>query len=481
MYSKDSAIPLVVDLDGTLIKTDLLVESFNVNLITNPPNFFRVIFSKKLCRAMLKAKLAEFYNIDPEFLPYNNNLVSWLKEQKALGRKIVLATASHRILADKVAAHLRFFDEVLATDNSLNLKAENKRASLVTRFGEVGFDYVGNHDADLVVWRSARKSYVVSSSSLFIKRVKALGNLEEVFHDERMPFALALSKALRLHQWLKNLLVFVPLFAAHRFTDAISIFHIFIAFTLFGLVASSVYILNDLVDVTDDRHHHTKCFRPFAAGDLSLLTGWMVWPVLLISAFVLSYILLPVSFTTVLSAYFLLTLIYSLRLKQIAMLDVLTLAALYTLRIVAGAVTIPVPLSFWLLSFSMFIFLSLAFIKRFSELQLARDRGSEGIIRGRGYNHNDLELVSSMGTSAGYLSVLVLALYIHDAHTSVLYATPQIIWLACPILLYWISRAWLIAHRGKMNEDPILFAIKDRASWIVLGVFICVFALARAI
>jgi 4-hydroxybenzoate polyprenyltransferase len=250
---------------------------------------------------------------------------------------------------------------------------------------------------------------------------------------------------------------------------------------VFGLTASSVYILNDLADVADDRHHHRKRFRPFAFGNLSLLTGWVAWPSLLIAAFVLASTLLPASFVWVLGAYFILTLAYSLRLKQSAMLDVLTLAGLYTIRIIAGAAAISVPLSFWLLSFSVFIFLSLAFIKRFSELKTARKSGHEGNIRGRGYVHQDLELVSSMGSSAGYLSVLVLALYIQDAVNANLYGAPQVIWLACPILLYWISRAWLIAHRGQMHDDPIVFAIKDRVSWVVGACFLGVFALAKVL
>jgi 4-hydroxybenzoate polyprenyltransferase len=481
VHSLDLSTPLVVDLDGTLIKTDLLFESANQQLLANPFKLLRLIGCNQRSIAVLKAHLAESHQIEPASLPYNKALIAWLIRQKTLGRRIILATASHRILADKVADHLGFFDEVLATEGFHNLKAENKRICLVERFGEGGFDYVGNDEPDFVVWRSARKAYVVSSSSVFIKQVQELGNLEKVFSADKLPLALLLSKALRLHQWVKNLLIFVPLLAAHRFADSISLLNGFISFILFGLVASSVYILNDLVDIADDRYHHRKRLRPFASGDLSLLIGWLAWPVLLLSAFALSGLLLPLSFTLVMSVYFALTLAYSLRLKQIAMLDVLILAGLYTLRIIAGAAAISIPLSFWLLTFSIFIFLSLAFIKRFSELHSARYSGHEGSIRGRGYAHQDLELVSSMGSSAGYLSVLVLALFIQDTHTSILYATPQIIWLACPILLYWISRTWLIAHRGQMHDDPIIFAIKDRVSWLVCAIFLGIFALARAI
>ena len=475
------SLPLVVDLDGTLIKSDLLAESANQLVIANPSIIFNIFSWLLHGKADLKERLAERCQIDPISLPYNNGLLGWLHQQKTLGRKIILATASHHILADRVAAHLGFFDEVLATNGALNLKGKNKRDALVVRFGEQGFDYVGNDEADMIVWQSAHKAYVVSSSLVFINRVKALGNLEAIFSAELQPFRLALSKALRLHQWIKNLLIFIPLLAAHKFTDGISLWISFFAFFSFGLTASSVYILNDLADVTADRHHQRKRFRPFASGDLALTNGWLSWPLLLLSAFVLSSIYLPLSFVYVLCAYFIFTLVYSLKLKQIAMLDVLALAVLYTIRIVAGTAAIDVPPSFWLLTFSMFIFLSLAFIKRFSELKAARHVGHEGNVRGRGYAHQDLELVSSMGSSAGYLSVLILALYIQDAHTSELYAHPQVIWLACPILLYWISRVWLIAHRGHMHDDPIVFAIKDRVSWIVGAFFLGVFVLAKVL
>jgi 4-hydroxybenzoate polyprenyltransferase len=252
-----------------------------------------------------------------------------------------------------------------------------------------------------------------------------------------------------------------------------------VAFVVFGMTASSVYLLNDLVDVADDRKHTNKRLRPFAAGHLSLLLGWLAWPVLLLCAFELAAAALPWPFTLSLVAYFALTMVYSFWLKRIPMVDVLTLAGLYSLRIVAGAAAISVPMTFWLLSFSMFMFLSLAFIKRYSELKRVFQNGQAKTLLGRGYNTQDLELVANLGVSAGYTSVLVLALYIQDSHTASLYATPQFIWLACPLLLFWISRTWLIAHRGQMHEDPVVFALKDRVSWAVAALFAGVFVLAK--
>jgi 4-hydroxybenzoate polyprenyltransferase len=383
-------------------------------------------------------------------------------------------------LAAKVADHLSLFSEVLSSDGSTNLKADAKRAALVVKFGEKGFDYIGNDWADLPVWQSAAQAHVVSRSASLIDAARRHGNLGQVFSDGKPSLVQALLKAMRPHQWMKNLLVLIPLLAAQRYGDASSVLPAILAFVAFGLTASSVYLLNDMVDVADDRNHTSKSQRPFAAGHLSLLHGWLAWPLLLICALTLTAAALPLPFTLSLGVYFVLTVAYSLRLKQIPMVDVLMLASLYTLRIIAGAAAIAVPLTFWLLSFSMFLFLSLAFIKRYSELKAA-PKGKTKTLRGRGYSTQDLELVANLGGSAGYTSVLVLALYIQDPHTASLYATPQTIWLACPLLLFWISRAWLIAHRGQMDDDPIVFAIKDRVSWAVAALFAAVFMAARVI
>ena len=479
--SPQSALPLIVDLDGTLIKTDLLFESANQFITRHPFRLATLLGWFAQGKSHLKAQLAQNYSIDATSLPYNHNLISWLTKEHQQGRKIILATASHKLLAEVVANHLGVFDEVLATDGNINLKANQKRNLLISKYGERGFDYIGNDVADFPVWKLANAAYVVSSSPTFIKRVSTIGNLAQAFPSERPSLIGSLIKALRPHQWLKNILIFVPLLAAQHFGDLLSDIQALIAFGIFGLTASSVYLLNDLVDVADDRHHQRKQHRPFAAGNLSLVTGWVIWPVLLIISFGLAWLLLPPAFIAVLTVYFALTIAYSLRLKQSAIVDVLALASLYTLRIIAGAAAISVPLSFWLLTFSMFIFLSLAFIKRFSELKSARQANLDGLLRGRSYEHQDLELVSTMGIGSGYLAVLVLALYIQDSRTSELYHTPQLIWLTCPILLFWISRAWLITHRGQMHDDPIVFAIKDRMSWLVGLCFLGVFALAKII
>jgi 4-hydroxybenzoate polyprenyltransferase len=473
--------PIAVDLDGTLIRSDLLVESVSLFLIQHPFQFFKLLLWLIQGKSKLKAELASRVQLDASTLPYNTDVLDWLRAEKTASRRLVLATASHRLLAEQVAQHLNLFDEVLATEGDINLKSTAKAQALIDRFGKGGFDYVGNDWPDVQVWAKAHTAHVVDAGASLLSCAQAQGNVGQVFSSSMPSKLVAMLKAMRFHQWMKNLLVFVPLMAAHQYADAQRDVLALIAFVIFSLTASSVYLLNDLVDIQDDRHHARKRNRPFASGALSLIAGWTVWPALLLVAVVLSALLMPMLFSVSLGVYFVLTLAYSLQLKQLAVVDVLTLAALYTLRIIAGAAAIDVAVSFWLLLFSMFIFLSLALIKRYSELKVARDAGKTGALRGRGYEPDDLELVSSLGGSAGFIAVLVLALYIQDGQAAHLYATPQVIWLACPVMLFWISRAWLIAHRGRMHDDPIVFALKDKVSWGVGAFMLCVLALARGL
>ena len=473
--------PLVVDLDGTLTHTDLLAECISAFLISHPFQLFKLFLWATRGKTVLKEELARRVSLDIPALPFNAPLLKWLHAEKLKGRRLLLATASHRILADQVAAHLSLFDDVLATDCETNLKALAKAQALTSRFGKSGFDYVGNDWPDLLVWAESHTAHLVNPTHSLLTKSQALGNVGHVF-DSEMPSRLwAILKAIRPYQWMKNLLIFVPLMAAHQYADFSRDVLALMAFLVFSITASSVYLLNDLVDVQDDRHHSRKRNRPFASGALSLITGWVIWPTLLLVAVGFSALCMPMLFTASLGVYFTLTVAYSLYLKQLAVVDVLTLAGLYTLRIIAGAAAIDVAVSFWLLLFSMFIFLSLALIKRYSELKVARDAGKTGALRGRGYEPDDLELVSSLGGTSGFIAVLVLALYIQDGQAANLYATPQFIWLACPVMLFWISRTWLIAHRGLMHDDPIVFALKDKVSWGVGAFLVSVLALARVL
>ena len=474
-------VALIIDLDGTLVKSDCLYENANAYLVKTPLSIFKFLLHFLKGRARFKYFLSSSSKLDADLLPYNMQLINWIQAEKDNGRHIILATASHRLIADSVAMHLNLFDEVFATEGDINLKSYEKQRLIVSKFGELGFDYVGNEMDDIPVWKSARNAYIVTSSSALVARVSEIGNLAQVFDDDKPPLLQSLLKAMRPHQWLKNILIFVPLFAAQLYGDISSITNLSLAFIVFGLTASSAYILNDLVDIENDRRHPRKKLRPFAAGNVNLLYGWLLWPTLLVIAFTISILTLPKLFLAVQASYLALTFAYSFFLKKKVIVDVITLAGLYTIRIIAGITAISVPLSFWLLSFSMFIFSSLAFVKRFSEIKTIQCSESPINLAGRGYFLEDLELVSSMGIGAGYISVLVLALYIQDISITHLYHRPEFIWLACPLLLFWISRIWLIAHRGNMHDDPVYFAAKDRTSWFILVGFAVLFLLARFI
>jgi 4-hydroxybenzoate polyprenyltransferase/phosphoserine phosphatase len=452
--------PLAVDLDGTLTPTDTLWETLFILAQEQPLALFRALFALPHGRAAFKARLADMARPDPRSMPLNSDLIDWLRIQADAGRTLVLATASDQRVAQAVADHLDIFDEVLASDGVRNLKGPAKAAALVERFGQGGFDYVGDSRADLPVWAAARQAIVVGGDGL----AQAAARVAEVGHRFPPPPRIsALLRALRLHQWVKNLLLFLPLVAAHQFGDSPSLIAAALAFLAFGLTASAVYLINDLLDLAADRAHPRKCRRPFAAGTLPLVWGLALSPLLLLAAVALSMLTLPRLFTLVLGGYFLLTLAYSVGLKGKPVVDVILLAALYTVRVIAGAAAVVIVPSFWLLAFSMFIFLSLALSKRYTELDGLRQRG-ELTAAGRGWHVDDLPLVQTLGTGAGLACVLVLALYIDSAPARQLYATPQVLWLVCPLLLYWISRLWFKTHRGEMDDDPLVFALRDRVS-----------------
>ena len=460
--STEPLCPLVVDLDGTLILTDLLHESVMALLRQAPLEALKIPIWLAQGKARLKAELARRVNIDPATLPYNQPFLAWLRMQQARGRRLILATASDERLAKQVADHLGLFEAVLASDGKTNLAGPNKRQRLVADFGLQGYAYAGNSNADLAVWQGAATAVVVNARPSLGRQAARSTPVEHEQAAARAGWAVW-GKALRLHQWLKNLLIFIPLLAAHKAQEAPLLMDALAAFLAFSLTASSVYLLNDLLDLGDDRHHRSKRLRPFAAGTLSIASGVLIAPALLVLSGLLAA-WLGKAFVLALLSYYLLTLAYSFWLKRQVMLDVITLAALYTLRIIAGAAAVGVRPSFWLLAFSMFIFLSLALLKRYAELLELRRAGGLNKARGRGYHVEDLALLMPLGASAGCGSVLVLALYLNSSDVISLYREPRYIWLACPALLYWISRAWLLAHRGEMHEDPVVFAARDRIS-----------------
>ncbi|KOX99793.1 hypothetical protein AL066_26530 [Pseudomonas nunensis] len=471
------APPLVVDLDGTLLRSDLLLETGMAFVRHKPLSLFKPIRWLLKGKAALKEGLAKATHLDVTVLPYDQEVIALIERERVKGRTIVLATASHISLAERIAEHLQLFDQVLASNSERNLSSHKKRDLLVELYGAQGFDYIGNSLDDIEVWKSARSAYVVNPESGVERRAAAHGNVKQVIQSNT-PGLNHWMKALRLHQWMKNALIFVPLFAAHQITNPLLVWQGLVAFLLFGLCASSVYLLNDLLDLADDRHHASKRNRPFAAGRLSIKSGLIAFPAFLATAFIGALLLLPWQFAAVLAAYYVLTLAYSLSLKRHMAIDVISLAILYTVRIIAGAAATSLELTFWILAFSMFIFLSLALVKRYAELRDARKKGHTEKTRGRGYYPDDLEMISSLGASSGYLAVMVLALYIHDQSTNALYSHPQVIWLACPLLLFWITRIWMLTHRGQMHDDPVVFAVRDRISLMVGALFALVFWIA---
>lgn len=469
--------PLIIDLDGTLLRSDMLFETWLSFAKDNPFRALMPLVWVRKGKPFLKARLAEESNLDVGLLPYNESVLSMIASARAEGREVVLATATHRRYADRIAAHLGVFDDVIATESDVNLSSHRKRDTLVARYGEQGFDYVGNSHDDIAVWKASRQVHIVEPHAGVVRRARAAGTVDSVTADAPST-ARTWIKALRLHQWIKNLLIFVPLLASHRLTDIPLIFMGIMAFIAFGLCASSVYLLNDLLDLADDRQHATKRRRPFAAGMLEIKHGLMAFPILLLAAFGLSLALLPPAFALALVGYYVITLLYSLWLKRQMMVDVVTLGVLYTCRIIAGALAFQIVLTFWMLAFSMFIFLSLALVKRYAELRQARIQGESGKTRGRGYFPDDLEMISSLGAASGYISVMVLALYVQEQNIVALYRHPEVLWLSCPLLLFWISRTWMLTHRGEMNDDPIVFAVKDRVSLIVGALFGIIFLIA---
>lgn len=457
--------PLCVDLDGTLIHSDLLLETFLLLVKRNPLYLFLVFFWLLGGKAALKAEIAKRVVLNPEALPYNQVFLQWLQTQKAAGHTLWLCTASNYRLANCVAGHCQIFEGVIASTDTLNLSGRAKARQLVEQFGERGFDYCGNHTVDLAVWQVSGGAIVVNAREGLAQAAQKCTAVRATFPKTGHGLCRSILRAMRLHQWAKNVLVFVPLIAAHKLSEPLALYHTLLAFLAFGCCASSVYLLNDMLDLEVDRQHARKCTRPFAAGDLSLLVGFALVPLLLLGAIILSRNL-PVMFWAVLAGYYVLTVAYSFSLKSLVLVDTITLAGLYAVRIAAGAMAIEVSLSFWLLLFSIFLFFSLALVKRYAELD-AMQRVGKLKAAGRGYHVEDLPILHSLGTASGNLCVLVLALYINSPVVAELYRHPKVIWFLCVLLLFWISRVWLITHRGEMHDDPVLFALKDKVSLFV--------------
>ncbi|MGC1873154.1 MAG: UbiA family prenyltransferase [Acidobacteriaceae bacterium] len=469
--------PLCVDLDGTLVKSDTLADSLCVLARTHPAALLRLPGWLLRGKARLKREVSARAELDPAHLPYNEALIVYLREQAACGRKLYLSTGADERLANGVAQYLALFDGVLSSDGVTNLTGSEKLRLLESRFGRGGFAYVGNSRKDLPLLEASKGAMLANPTvglPSLLQRKKI--PVQQVFQDRASAFR-SIWRALRVHQWAKNVLIFLPLILAHALKMNM-LLQSALAFLSFSLVASSTYIVNDVLDLAADRVHPRKRRRPFAAGDLSVIAGICV-AILLFSAGVAISLPMAPKFTSWLLIYCAVTLAYSLYFKRVVIIDVIILSALYTLRILAGAAAARVPISDWMAGFSIFFFFSLALVKRFSELENLRARGVAPS-NGRGYLVHDMEQLRAFGTGSAFASIVVFTLYINNPDVRNLYHHPQRLWLLTPLLIWWMSRVWLRASRGQMHEDPVIFALTDRAS-LLAGVAIFLIALSASI
>ena len=471
--------PLYVDLDGTLTPIDSLHESVMMFALRSPLNPLRLLAWLSLGKAGFKQRLADAVRPDPARLPYRQDLLRYLRREHARGRPLVLASAADvRTLRD-VARFLGIFGDCLGTEGGLNLSGEHKRQAIEAHAlagGHSQWDYVGNSRDDLAVWPACTQAVAVNASAPVLAQLRQQHPDAQVF--ERQPLRLStVLRAIRLRQWAKNALLFIPLLSAHAASPQ-AWGALALGFLAFGLCASATYLFNDLLDLPSDRMHRLKRRRPLAAGTLSIPAAVLLGAVMLVLAFALALVV-SAGFAAMLLLYTAITLAYSIRLKRLPLVDVLVLAALYTLRLGAGAVAVQVVPSNWLLAISVFLFLSLALVKRCAELEETIATADVHLAPGRGYQPRDLPTLRGMGMTSGFLSVMVLTLYIDSQSGRLLYAEPQWLWAAAPVLLLWIMRIWLKTGRRELRgEDPLQFALRDRVSWFTLALLMAVGLLA---
>lgn len=473
--------PLCVDLDGTLIKSDSSFESFLLLIKKNPFYLFLVLIWLWQGRAYLKQKIADKVLPNPEHLPYNQNFLTFLQQEHLKGRELILVTGADQKIAQKVSTHLKIFSSVLASDGCINLTGHAKTKVLTAQFGSKGYDYAGNSSVDLPVWAEAREALIVNAKQFVIKKASKIANISHIFKSSTCSIR-TFFKAIRLHQSIKNILVFIPLFVGHRDFDFTLLANTSLAFFCFCLFSSSVYLVNDLLDVETDRQHQIKQHRMFATGNLSMASGLILALVLFVAGLGFS-LFLPSSFTVVLVFYYLIGLSYSFYFKQFFLLDVCILAVLYTLRIIAGMTVIGAGYSGWLILFAIFFFLSLAFLKRYSELydvpqQQTSAKDLQTKLTGRNYLITDLTRIGLFGKLSGYISIFILAIYISTERAKILYVYPKLLWLICFLLMYWVYYVWSLATKGLMHYDPVLFVLKDKFSLAIGFIATCIVLIA---
>jgi len=474
---------LVVDLDRTLLRVDTLWEQLLSYLHSSPASVLLLVYWLLQGRARLKHELGRRCELNPELLPYREEVLELVRRERAGGRRVVLATGADRSVAERIAAHLGLFSGVLASEEGRNLKGEAKLMAILSYLGEEEeFDYIGDSDADLPVWQVSGRAMVVSPTVRLLRKIKrergSRGKVSVVGRrGGRWQSLVRLARAMRVHQWVKNVLIFVPFVLSHARPNLGDVLVLASAWFSFGLCASAIYIVNDLLDISSDRQHPRKRSRPFASGELGIPAGLLLSAGSLGGSVCLVVGFLPLSYLGLLGLYGFTSLMYSIRLKRMLLVDVITLALLYTLRIFAGGYVLEIPISNWLLAFSLFFFFSLALLKRYSELYHVGQK-IQGYNNRRNYKREDLNLLQILGVSSGLLSILVLVLYLQSDVVVQNYTHPRLLWLIAPPLLYWINRLWFLTERGYMRDDPIVFSVKDWMSYLVSLVILTIFIIS---
>jgi 4-hydroxybenzoate polyprenyltransferase len=477
--AEERALPLCVDLDGTLLESDTLYEAVIALVRSRPLAILQVFLWALRGKAYLKSRVADESPLDVTLLPVREDFLDFLEQEFHQGRHLILATATHHRFAGLIADRFGIFSDVVATSATCNLSGKAKSQALCERFGRGGFDYAANAFADLPVWQDASEAILVNATSslgaaLSRKRI----SVSRVFQKRSAgwkPFI----RAIRMHQWAKNALIFAPILLSHNIANIQKVSAGLVAFLAFSLCASGVYLLNDLLDLESDRRHPKKRLRPLAAGLLSIPAAVCAVPALTAAAFALGYFMLGSPFVLVLAAYLAATIAYSFWLKRVLLVDVIALASLYTLRIIAGGVATHITVSPWTFLFSASLFLSLALMKRYSELISLKSAAD--FAHGRAYRAADASILASAGLASGYASVVVMALYINSPEVTLLYPHPVWIWPICLLQSYFISRFWLLAHRGAVQDDPVVVALKDKVTYMIAAVSLLFIILATGL
>lgn len=469
-------LPLYVDMDQTLMRTDSLFESLFALFKRSPSQALLVVMALVRGRAAFKQRLSDAVRLDPALLPYNDNVLALVRRRREQGGQVILASAAHESIVSAVARHVGNFSDCLATrEGGPNLKGRNKLAAIREHARGAPFAYCGDSIADLPILTAAQERFVVARSAVLPRRLRNTQLPFEVVDQQRTKLATVV-KELRLHQWLKNVLLFLPAIAAHRWADVSVLLPLLGAFVCFGLVASATYVLNDLLDLDSDRKHPRKRLRPIASGALSIQHAVLIALGVFVAGMLLAVLVHP-RLPVLLLGYVVLTVFYSTVLKTYAMLDVLMLAGLYSYRVFAGGVVASVAVSSWLLAFSMAVFFSLALVKRCSEIRKL-DASDKTWVAGRGYRKDDWAVLLALGAASALSAVVLIAMYVDSTQARGMYSAPERIWLVCPLLVYWLSRLWIKTSRNEMTDDPLVYTVKDRGSLVTLACVAIVFVSA---